>query len=132
MPKEWLLYSPSKGTVFCFACRLFGDRINQQSHPMPSSNDAGYCDWEHANERLTEHEGSESHRKAMLAYIMHAADEGQIDSELKKSFDSQCEYWTEVLRRVVSVVKFLAERGLAVRGHSETFGRPDNGNEMDE
>lgn len=79
VPREWLLYSPSKGAVFCFACQLFGDRINQQSHPMPFSNDAGYCDWKHANERLTEHEGSESHRKAMLAYIMHAADEGQID-----------------------------------------------------
>lgn len=23
--REWLLYSPSTGTVFCFACKLFGD-----------------------------------------------------------------------------------------------------------
>ena len=34
----------------------------------------------------------------------------------------------DVLQRVVSVVKYLAERGLAFRGDSHTFGDSNNGN----
>uniref|UniRef100_A0A3B3WVG3 HAT C-terminal dimerisation domain-containing protein n=1 Tax=Poecilia mexicana TaxID=48701 RepID=A0A3B3WVG3_9TELE len=75
-----------------------------------------------------EHENSEHHRKAMLTYVSLAAASGRIDTELQKQFESECSYWTEVLRRVVSVVKFLAERGLALRGASDKFGRTDNGN----
>lgn len=38
------------------------------------------------------------------------------------------QYWSQVLQRVVAVVTFLAERGLPLRGHSQVFGQPDNGN----
>lgn len=78
-PREWLLYSPSKGTVFYFACKLCGDS------DMQSALTSGYSDWKNAAVRLAEHEGSESHRKAMLAYVTRCADGGQIDSELKKT-----------------------------------------------
>ena len=38
-------------------------------------------------------------------------------------------YWqNNVLKRVVHVIKFLVERGLAFRGANETFGSPHNGN----
>lgn len=50
-----------------------------------------------------------------------------MDSELKKQFETECGYWTEVLRRVIAV-KFLSERGLSFRGHSVIFGNYNNGN----
>lgn len=124
LPREWLLYSPSTGCVFCFACRLFGEGDGQ------SLFESGYNDWKHATRRIAEHENSDSHRKAMFNYINRAAADGVIDSQLKKQFESQCNYWSEVLQRVVAVVKFLSERGLAFRGSSEIFGRADNGNYM--
>uniref|UniRef100_A0A8P4KM64 Zinc finger MYM-type protein 1 n=1 Tax=Dicentrarchus labrax TaxID=13489 RepID=A0A8P4KM64_DICLA len=65
---------------------------------------------------------------AMIAYINQAADSGTVDSELKKQFNEECEYWTQVLQRVVAAVKFLAERGLAFRGDSHRFGDTHNGN----
>ena len=37
-------------------------------------------------------------------------------------------YWVEVVRRVVAVVTFLAERGLPFRGHDEHIGSRHNGN----
>lgn len=37
-------------------------------------------------------------------------------------------YWKNVLRRVVSVVKFLAQRGLAFCGQDEILGSCNNGN----
>jgi len=120
--RQWLLYSPSTGTVFCFACSIFSDAKSQ------SCFETGFSDWKHASERMKEHENSEHHRKAMLTYISLATASGRIDTELQKQFESECAYWTEVLRRVVSVVKFLAERGLALRGSSDIFGRTDNGN----
>ena len=98
--------------MFCFACKLFEDSDTQ------SALKAGYSDRKNAAVRLAEHEGSESHRKAMLAYVTRCADGGRFDSELKKQFDNECEYWTEVLKRVVAVAKFLTERGLPLRGHN--------------
>lgn len=37
-------------------------------------------------------------------------------------------YWREVLKRVLSTIKCIAERGLAFRGSDETIGSPNNGN----
>uniref|UniRef100_A0A3B3TM85 DUF4371 domain-containing protein n=1 Tax=Poecilia latipinna TaxID=48699 RepID=A0A3B3TM85_9TELE len=93
--RPWLLYSPSTGAAFCFACRIFSNANTQSNFETVSVT------------------GTAS---------------GRIDTELQKQFESECSYWTEVLRRVVSVVKFLAERGLALRGASDKFGRTDNGN----
>ena len=56
----------------------------------------------------------------------------RIDAELSKHLKKEKElaYWIEVLKRVVAVTSFLAERGLAFRGDSEIFGCPANGNYM--
>ena len=64
----------------------------------------------------------------MIAYINQTANQGTVDSELKKQLNVECEYWRQVLQRVVSVVRFLAERGLAFRGRSHKFGDGNNGN----
>ena len=49
-------------------------------------------------------------------------------SDLVKQINGEKQYWREVLRRVVSVIKFLGERGLAFRGNDEMPGSPLNGN----
>lgn len=98
--RGWLLYSPSKGSVFCFGCKLFDDS------DCYSTFTVGCSDWKNAAVCLVEREGSKSHKK--LAYVTRCADAGCNDTELKKQVDSECEYWTLVLKRVVAVVKFLA------------------------
>ncbi|XP_047138211.1 uncharacterized protein LOC124814478 [Hydra vulgaris] len=52
----------------------------------------------------------------------------RIDVELQKENEKSCKYWTEVLKRVVVVIKFLAERGLAFRGDNQLHNSPNNGN----
>ena len=37
------------------------------------------------------------------------------------------EYWRDVLKRIVVVIKYLGERGLPFRGDDETFGSAHNG-----
>jgi len=37
-------------------------------------------------------------------------------------------YWRTLLGRIIEVIKFLSERGLAFRSSDEIIGSPDNGN----
>ena len=124
--REWLLYSPSIGSVFCFVCRLYGE--GEGGNVNCPFKTTGFSDWKRASDKLPKHENTNCHRKAMLKYIKRASDIGVIDTELRKQLELQYTYWSEVLKRVVTAVTFLSERGLAFRGASEIFGRADNGN----
>ena len=53
---------------------------------------------------------------------------GLIDQELAKQAEEEAKYWHEVLRRVISVIIFISERGLAFRSDNENFGSEQNGN----
>lgn len=120
VPREWLVYSPSTGSVYCFFCKLFGEATSAFSH-------SGFSDWKHSARRVEEHEAGHSHRNATLTWLARTQVHG-IDSALKEQIQEEESYWREVLRRVVAVIKFLAERGHAFRGGDEVFGSPHNGN----
>lgn len=47
---------------------------------------------------------------------------------LLKSITDEKEKWRELLKRLIKVTLFLAERGLAFRGDSEKIGESSNGN----
>lgn len=54
-----------------------------------------------------------------------STEKGQIPFGLRQQYESENQYWTEVLKRVSEI-----ERRLAFRGDTHTFGSPDNGNYM--
>lgn len=119
--REWLLYSPSSGSIFCFVCLLFSEKQTKFS-------ESGFDDWKHSSVRIAEHENSAAHCDAMLAWTTRRQASGKISSELEKQVLDEQEYWRNLLKRVVAVIKFLAARGLAFRGGSEKLGEQDNGN----
>ena len=49
------------------------------------------------------------------------------EKNVRRQQDAEGKYWKEVLRRIVAVIKFLSERGLAFRGENEHFGSSSNG-----
>ena len=51
-----------------------------------------------------------------------------MDHSYLVQIDKEKVYWIAVLKRVVTVVKFLCERGLPLRGGNEVFGSFQNGN----
>ena len=122
--RNWLMYSPSTGCVFCFVCKLFS--INSASNSSSLAT-TGFDSWDHIG-RLNDHERSVQHRESLSKYAIRLAKHETIDRCIIDSYARENSYWKEVLRRVVSVVTFLVTRGLALRGSNEVFGSEHNGN----
>lgn len=120
--REYLVYSPSQGSLFCAPCKLFGGTSQFAT--------SGFNDWSHAGIRVAEHENSASHRDCLLKLKSRGNEMNRIDKRLLSQHEHEVTYWRNVLKRVVSVVKKLASRGLAFRGDEEKFGSVKNGNFM--
>eukprot|EP00794_Sanderia_malayensis_P003780 gene3780-biopygen3227 len=120
--REWLLYSPSTGKVFCFYCKLF----EGTNHSSMFSNE-GFDDWKHP-EMIHVHERSSAHFESIQSCRRWKTRQSLIDTKHQQQIQKEEAYWGSVLSRVVEVVKFLGERGLALRGDSHIIGNSDNGN----
>ena len=73
--REWLLYSPSTGSVFCFACTLF-------SSTHSNFSTSGLDDWKNASKCISGHENGPKHHKNMLTYSSWQKGSSQLDSIL--------------------------------------------------
>jgi len=120
--RKWLLYSPSKKSVFCFSCCLF----NFSDTSLCSQS--GCNDWKHINSIILSHENSSAHGQSMMTYLARSKAVGRVDTDLLSQRKKEVNYWRNVLERIVAVIKFLASRGLPFRGDDEIVGSPNNGN----
>ena len=118
--RMWLCYSPFKGKVYCFACKL----LTRTS----TSFTQGFNDWKHADGGISCHENSQQHREAMVTMCTRQTSTGRVDSHVMLQFENERQYWHKVLERAVCVITFLCERGLSLRGRDEVVGSPSNGN----
>lgn len=119
--RSWLCFSPAMGRVYCFVCKLMAtSRIHL--------SDDGFCDWKHASDSLGAHETSKDHLDAVVAVYRRANELGVIQSALAEQVKHAETYWRSILRRLVSVIKFACERGLALRGDNQLIGSSSNGN----
>lgn len=118
--REWMLYSPSTGSIYCFVCRLFSSKAAQFSS-------IGFDDWKNSISRVKIHEGSSEHKNCLLLYSKRKNMKGCLDTKLMKQFSSEKMYWENILRRLISVIKFIASRGLAFRGENQNLGCTENG-----
>ncbi|GFX55413.1 zinc finger MYM-type protein 1 [Trichonephila clavipes] len=66
----------------------------------------------------------------MLVWLTWKENKSVLDEQSKEQLRKDTEYYHNVLKRVVAIVKYLAVRGLAFRGTEEGFGSPHNGNFM--
>lgn len=103
--RKWLLYSPSKCSVLCFSCCLF----NPTDVNLCSRN--GCNDRKHINHIILTHENSPAHKQSMMTYLARSKAVGRVDIELLSQHQKEVDYWRNVLKRFVAVVKFLAREG---------------------
>ncbi|GBP36670.1 hypothetical protein EVAR_35256_1 [Eumeta japonica] len=64
----------------------------------------------------------------LMTYLARSKAVGRVDMDLLSQHQKEVDYWRNVLKRIVAVVKFLASRGLPFRGDNEILGSPNNGN----
>ncbi|XP_065664481.1 uncharacterized protein LOC136086134 [Hydra vulgaris] len=88
----------------------------------------GFCDWKHADNRLISHETSKDHLNSVINLAVRSKELGRINNELIKQSEDVKSYWRNIIKRLVSVITFICERGLALRGKNEIVGSSKNGN----
>ena len=119
--RTWLCFSPSTGKVYCFACRIM-------NAAKTSLTFYGFTNWKHASTVLAEHETSHDHVRCIIELAKLTKGVSRIDDDLEKQAVYEERYWHCLLQRLVSVIKFICERGLALHGDNESIGSPHNGN----
>ena len=75
------------------------------------------------------YELSMKHIRAIGAWIEleNRLKEGKtIDKETQKLMQKETQHWNNVLQRIISIVQFLAERNLPLRGTVDPLFQPDN------
>lgn len=120
-PRSWLLFSESKGAVFCIPCLLLGHKTN--SFTMD-----GFRDWKNARSGVEGHDNSNTHKTNVSCLKSRGNAASRLNNALIHQLDEEISYWRNVLRRVIAVAQSLAERGLPFRGHTEKLGNPHSGN----
>lgn len=118
--RSWIFYSESTGKMFCIYCKLCAKNSGQFSRD-------GFDDWKHS-ERIGEHETSKDHCQAAYAFAKRSEELRTIHSELQIQIVKEGNYWRQILKRILSVIRFLSSRGLPLRGQNEHLGNSHNGN----
>ena len=120
--RKWLMYSESQGTVFCYVCKLFS--LDEENVFVKK----GFSNWKKGEETISSHENGKEHNRCMIDWLNCIHEDSHVDKGLVNAMKSEIAYWTEILRRVIAAILYLAERGLAFRGSNEVIGLPHNGN----
>lgn len=132
--RDWLIWSKSQKALYCFPCRLFGKIKGATRSAFASPN--GYTGdtssaWRKLYERVPHHENSVDHKNCYIDWKemeSRITNEDTLDKFLLKEINKEVDYWRQILKRIIDVILFLGERGLALRGNSHLLGDPYNGN----
>ena len=116
------MFSESAGAVFCYVCKLFS---SDQGNVFVKG---GFSNWKKGDEVICSRENNKDHNQCMIDWINFMQESAHITKDIVNMVESKMKYWTEVLKRVVAVIRFLAERGLPFRGSNEVFNSSNNGN----
>ena len=81
----WLVYSPSKGSVFCVPCLLLDPNSS-----FKCTN--GFTDWKHSTPLENEHENSQNHVNNLLKLKDRSHTKTRIDKKLKSQIDKEMNY----------------------------------------
>ncbi|XP_065662667.1 zinc finger MYM-type protein 1-like [Hydra vulgaris] len=120
--RKWLMFSESTGCVFCYVCKLFSTDYDNVFVKR------GFYNWKKAKQTIFGHENSKEHIQCMIRWIEFIKQNTHVDEYMVSQIKREFNYWSAILNRIVAVIRFLAGRGLAFRGHNEVIGSSNNGN----
>lgn len=122
LKRTWLCYSLTLNKIYCQCCWLFStqDRIS-------SSWVTGNNDWRHLTQNIKRHDNSNDHIKCCIIFEQWRLNK-TISEEMELSIQNECNFWRQVLDRVINVTLTLATSNLSFRGHRETEFSKNKGN----
>lgn len=115
--REWLVYSRELDKIFCFCCKVFRTGV-----PKGGLDGEGFRNWQHATNRVREHEVGSDHLTNMNRWFemrKRLMLNETIDKIQYEQLKIERDYWKQVIFRIIALVKFLAKHNLAFRGKKE-------------
>lgn len=116
--RSWMVYSPSKKSIYCFCCKLF-DNLCQAGF----NTENGFNKWWKLNPKISQHEVSPLHIRSYSKWKELEIRLGRgatIDKLQQQNIDKEIKKWKEILTRILDIIRFLAKQNLAFRGHRES------------
>lgn len=123
--RDWLVYSKSTDSAYCFYCKLFNTDVNAFNDKI------GYKDWQHLTRSIERHEKSGGHLMSVKNCLNLRTDISKgktIDSENQMIIEREKKRWVAVIERLIHLIYFLARQCIALRGTSAKLFDPNNGN----
>ncbi|XP_065658026.1 zinc finger MYM-type protein 1-like [Hydra vulgaris] len=87
--------------------------------------------WKNLISRIPEHEHSKIHKQCYIQWRELEArmkTDQSIEHLMNRQILNEADTWRKILERILDVILFLGERGLAIRGKSDLIGYSHNGN----
>ena len=129
--RDWLVWSETGKSLNCFSCCLFSTKspspvVSEFSHPELGCKD----NWRKLYEKTEAHEKSTMHISNYVQWrnlLVCLENKSGIDRLQQQGFAAEKQRWRRILRCLLEVTLFLAERNLPFRGSSSAVGDLDNG-----
>ncbi|XP_065662898.1 uncharacterized protein LOC136085513 [Hydra vulgaris] len=120
--RTFLIYSESKGSIFCAPCYLLGGTTLFAT--------VGFFDQKKEEEKIKRHVNLQHHKLCVMNMNKRKEVLNRVDQKLKYQVETKINYWKNLLTRLEAVVKSLSFRGMSFRGDKDRFGSVHNGNFM--
>ena len=124
---DFIEYSISWDAVFCFPCRHF---MSSTAYKDIAFTEKGVRDWKKIRKKLDKHANTQSHMDSMTRWTEYKNSQktGSVVSQLSDAHKHDvAENW-KYAEKVTEILLFLAQQGLALRGHDECKESTNRGN----
>lgn len=131
--RDWLVYSVSSNSLFCFPCSVFASASNTTGGPISWQNygGVGFQDFANQARSIKSHENSQSHFQSSITwkeFIKRQSDLQSIDSQAARLQEEEFSFWKSVLHPVLDAIIYCARNNLAFRGSSDNINDSNCGN----
>ena len=128
----WLHYQEANDSVLCFHCHV----AERRHLPITLNKDVaflsvGFSNWKKAIERFNKHEKTTSHRQAVELVEKMPKTTRDVGDMLSSIHAQQKAENREMLKIILSSIRFLGRQGLALRGRFKEADENNQAGEVD-